>query len=123
MLPGGYGAFNFTIANDLVRTLGDRFIVCESSNGVRVNISGPLPDEVLPSGSVEPHGGLEHICFDSEDVDADIERLSALGAELLEGPIDLPTSRICFMRAPDDVRIELSDRVAREKRAALAQSA
>ncbi|MFQ5830611.1 MAG: VOC family protein [Candidatus Methylomirabilia bacterium] len=37
-----------------------------------------------------------------------IKRLEGLGATLLDGPIEVPDGpRIAFLRAPDDVRIEL----------------
>jgi len=42
---------------------------------------------------------------------ADIARLEGLGAKLLEGPIEIPGGpRICFIQAPDDVRVELIQR-------------
>ena len=47
------------------------------------------------------------------DLEADIERLEALGAEVLEGPLDFGAIRVCWMRAPDDVRIELIQQVER----------
>ncbi len=59
------------------------------------------------------HHGLEHCGLDSTDIDADIGRLRGLGAELLEGPIDVPGGgRIAFLRAPDDTRVELVPRRA-----------
>ena len=57
------------------------------------------------------HHGLEHFGFDSAGLEADITRLEGLGARLLEGPIQIPNGpRICFMWAPDDVRVELIER-------------
>ena len=56
------------------------------------------------------HEGIEHFGLDSEHLETDIERLEALGAELLDGPIETATARICFLRAPDNVRIELIQR-------------
>ena len=57
------------------------------------------------------HHGLEHFGFDSENLEADIKRLEGLGARLLEGPIEIPGGpRICFIQAPDDVRVELIQR-------------
>ena len=41
-------------------------------------------------------------------MDAEIDRLKGFGAELMEGPTQVPNGpRIAFIRAPDDVRIEL----------------
>ena len=66
-----------------------------------VNISGARTGETLGPGDATPHHGLEHFGFDSESLESDIERLRGLGAELLEGPIDLATGqRIAFLRAP-----------------------
>ena len=106
-------AFNFKVLSDTVREgLGDRFVICESENGIRVNISGPRTGETLGPGNAGVHEGIEHFGLDSADLEADIARLEGLGAQLLDGPIDTGAARICFLRAPDDVRIELIQRVA-----------
>jgi catechol 2,3-dioxygenase-like lactoylglutathione lyase family enzyme len=105
-------AFGFKITSDEVRSFGDRFIRCQSEDGgMAVNISGARSGETLGPGDANPHHGLEHFGFDSADIEADIKRLEGLGAKLLEGPIDTAVggtgARIAFLRAPDDVRIEL----------------
>ncbi len=102
-------AFNFKIVNDETRVFGDRFVRCQSEDGgLMVNISGARTNERLGPGDASAHHGLEHFGFDSEDLEADIARLESLGARLLEGPIQIPNgSRIAFLRAPDDVRVEL----------------
>lgn len=102
-------AFNFTIVNDETRVFGDRFVCCRSEDGgLTVNISGARTGETLGPGDASAHHGLEHYGFDSEDIEADIARLESLGAMLLEGPIQNPNGgRIAFLRAPDDVRVEL----------------
>jgi catechol 2,3-dioxygenase-like lactoylglutathione lyase family enzyme len=102
-------AFGFKIVGDEIRVFGDRFIRCLSADGgMAVNISGARTGERLGPGDAGAHHGLEHFGFDSEDIKADIRRLEALGARLLEGPIQVPDGpRIAFLRAPDDVRIEL----------------
>ena len=44
----------------------------------------------------------------TDDFDASLAKLKALGAPVLEGPIATPTGlRIAFVEAPDNVRIEL----------------
>jgi catechol 2,3-dioxygenase-like lactoylglutathione lyase family enzyme len=102
-------AFAFKIVGDEIRVFGDRFIRCLSADGgMAVNISGARTGERLGPGDAGAHHGLEHFGFDSEDIKADIRRLEAQGATLLEGPIQVPDGpRIAFLRAPDDVRIEL----------------
>jgi catechol 2,3-dioxygenase-like lactoylglutathione lyase family enzyme len=105
-------AFNFKIVSDETRVFGDRFIRCTSEDGgMAVNISGARTNEALGPGDASAHHGLEHFGFDSENLEVDIKRLEALGARLLEGPIQNPNGpRIAFLRAPDDVRVELVER-------------
>jgi lactoylglutathione lyase len=103
-------AFGFTVASDTVRDFGDRFIAMDSQNGVRVNISGPRTGETLAPGDAHVHEGLEHFGLDSENLEADIERLTGMGAEVMQGPTEAGAIRICFLKAPDNVRIELIQR-------------
>ncbi len=106
-------AFNFTITSDTVRASGDRFIRCMSEDGgMAVNISAARSGETLGPGDAKAHIGLEHFGFDSVDLEADIKRLEGLGAQLLEGPLQAgPETKIAFMKAPVDVRIELIQRL------------
>jgi catechol 2,3-dioxygenase-like lactoylglutathione lyase family enzyme len=102
-------AFDFKIVNDETRVFGDRFIRCQSvDGGMAVNISGPRTGEKLGPGDASAHFGLEHFGFDTTEIEGDIRRLEGLGAQLLEGPIQLPNGgRHAFLRAPDDTRVEL----------------
>ncbi len=102
-------AFNFKIISDIVRVWGDRFIRCETVDGTIVNISGSRTNERMGEGDAGAHWGLEHFGIKVDDIDYEIDRLTKLGAELLEGPIDVPGPglRIAFIKAPEDVRIEL----------------
>ncbi len=101
-------AFNFKILSDTVRSYGDRFIRCQTADGVAVNISGARTDEQMGGGDATVHWGVEHFGITVDDLDAELERLVGLGAELMEGPIVVPGGpKIAFVRAPDDVRIEV----------------
>ena len=101
-------AFNFTILSDETRPTGDRFIRCRAEDGLGVNISGARAGDEMGPADGGLHFGLEHFGLDSSDVAADIERLQAMGCELQEGPTDAGSGmRIAFLKAPDDVRIEL----------------
>jgi lactoylglutathione lyase len=104
-------AFNFSIVSDTTRPapFGDRFVACRSEDGgMTINISGARTGETLGPGDANAHHGLEHFGVDSTDIAADIERLKGLGAELLDGPYTMPTGmQIAFIKAPDDVRVEL----------------
>jgi len=43
-----------------------------------------------------------------DDLDAELIRMSELGVILLEGPMEIANSRlVAFIKAPDNVRIEL----------------
>jgi catechol 2,3-dioxygenase-like lactoylglutathione lyase family enzyme len=105
-------AFGFKIINDNVRPVGDRFIRCETSNGIVVNISGARNDETLGPGDATAHHGLEHFGLDVDDIHSELERLQKLGIVLMEGPIEVPEGPyacLAFIKAPDDVRIELME--------------
>src|SRR4030095_4660424 len=103
-------AFKFQITSDETRVFGDRFLRCKSDDGgVNVNISGARTNEKMGKGAPTPHYGLAHFGFDSADLDADIRRLTGLGATLLEGPTQIPNgARIAFMQGPDDTRLALT---------------
>ena len=101
-------AFSFTIERDWVRASGDRFVRCQTTDGSIINISGARTDERMGDADASAHWGLEHFGIKVDDIDAEIERLSGLGAELMEGPLDQPGGlRIAFIKAPGGARIEL----------------
>ena len=101
-------AFNVEIVADDVRSVGDRFIKTMTEGGLTINISGERTGETLGPADAEPHYGLEHFGFDTDDMDADLERLQGLGAELKEGPIpNVAGGAIAFIAAPGGIRIEL----------------
>ena len=101
-------AFAFKVLSDEVRPFGDRFIRCTTEDGFAVTISGARTNETLGPGDASPHHGLEHVAFESAGLEADIARLTALGARLQESPIQVPNGpRVAFLQGPDDVRIEL----------------
>ncbi len=101
-------AFDFKVISDSVRPWGDRFIRCQTVDGAIVNLSGARTDEKMGEADSSAHWGLEHFGVKVDNLSEDIERLTGLGAELLEGPIDVPNGPlIAFIKAPGDVRIEL----------------
>lgn len=101
-------AFGFKIISDAVRPWGDRFIRCETSDGAVVNISGARTDEKMGDSDASAHYGLEHMGIKVEDMSAEIPRLTAMGAQLMEGPVDVAGGPIiAFIKAPGGVRVEL----------------
>jgi len=107
-------AFGIEIrADDLREAGGDRFLRCYDGNGFNINISGQRDKlgEKLGAASAEPRFGLEHFGFDVDDMDSELERLTGLGAELKEGPIDAGGGlKIAFISVPGPIRIELIQR-------------
>ena len=101
-------AFGFEILSDAVRPWGDRFIRCQTSDGALVNISGARTDEKMGDPDASAHYGLEHIGIKVEDMEAEIPRLTSMGAQLMEGPVDVANGPIiAFIKAPGGVRVEL----------------
>lgn len=107
-------AFGIEIRSDDMREAGgDRFLRCYDGNGFNINISGQRDKmgEKLGPASAEPRFGLEHFGFDVDDMDSELARLTGLGAELKEGPIDAGGGlKIAFISVPGPIRIELIQR-------------
>ena len=101
-------AFGFRIVDDTGRDTGARFIRCQTADGTRVNISSAGTNEPMGKGDASTHWGLEHFGLNVDDLDAEIERLKGLDAELVDGPrVGLGGQRVAFIKVPGDVRIEL----------------
>jgi len=84
-------------------------------NGFRLLISDKLYPLGSPirSGDSSPHLGLEHFGLEADDFDQAIADLKAKGAEFLMEPHEFrPGFRIAFVKAPDNVRIEIQGRTA-----------
>lgn len=105
-------AFDFKIISDAVRPWGDRFVRCETVDGTVINVSGSRTDEKMGDGDSSAHWGLEHFGIKVDDMQSEIDRLSGLGAQLLEGPIAVAGGmQIAFIKAPGGARIELLQHV------------
>lgn len=101
-------AFGLTKISDETRVTGERFVKCESVNAVPVFFSTPQTGEEVSAADVRTRFGLDHFGFASSDVSADVDRLLALGAELIAGPIVLADGRlIAFLATPDGCKVEL----------------
>ncbi len=60
----------------------------------------------MPAGP--PEVGLSHLAFESDDIEKDAEELTARGAEFLIPPFQIrPTRKTAFIKAPDNVMIQL----------------
>ena len=74
--------------------------------------SARVPEDAdVPSSPSEPYIGLDHFGLRVESLDEAAAELKRLGAEFTLEPRTLrPGVKIAFVRAPDDVRIELLER-------------
>jgi len=80
-------------------------------NGLVVFIARVPEGANEPSGPSEPYIGLDHFGLLVENLDEAAAELKGLGAEFTLEPHTLrPGLKIAFVRAPDDVRIELLER-------------
>jgi catechol 2,3-dioxygenase-like lactoylglutathione lyase family enzyme len=80
-------------------------------DGLIVFIAAAAPDADIPANPRDPHLGLDHFGFRVESVDETVTELKRRGADVIDGPRTIrPGVRIAFVRAPDDIRIELLER-------------
>ncbi|MBI4200692.1 MAG: VOC family protein [Chloroflexi bacterium] len=79
--------------------------------GLIIFVAGALPANEEVRGLKDPHYGLDHFGLKVQDLEQAVADLKAKGAEFAVEPRTLPTGvKIAFVRAPDDVRIELVER-------------
>jgi catechol 2,3-dioxygenase-like lactoylglutathione lyase family enzyme len=68
-------------------------------------------DDSIPASLRDPHLGLDHFGFRVVNIDEVVADLKSRGAEFAREPTTIrPGVRVAFVRAPDDVRIELLER-------------
>ena len=80
-------------------------------DGLMVFIAPVAADAEMPASPTDPHLGLDHFGFRVDNVDQTVAELKRRGAEIAVEPRTIrPGVRIAFVRAPDDVRIELLQR-------------
>jgi len=80
-------------------------------DGLRVFIAPVAGDTDMERNPREPHLGLDHFGFRVDDVDETVSELKSRGADIAVEPRTIrPGVRIAFVRAPDDIRIELLQR-------------
>ena len=107
-------AFGFEIISRRVRDINsklmDYFIVTQSRDGTRVNISGARSNETLPEIGSGVHEGLEHFGITVPNINEELERLQKLGAVVLEQPIETPEGAfLAFIQTQyDKSRVEIA---------------
>jgi len=80
-------------------------------DGLCVCIAKALPDQGLLQAPSSPYVGLDHFGLRVDNLDEATAELKERGAEFFSEPRLLrPGLKIAFVKAPDDVRIELLER-------------
>ena len=80
-------------------------------DGLMVFIARAPVDTEIAASPVDPYLGLDHFGFRVDNVDDIVADLKARGADIAVEPRTIrPNVRIAFVRAPDNIRIELLQR-------------
>jgi catechol 2,3-dioxygenase-like lactoylglutathione lyase family enzyme len=80
-------------------------------DGLIVFIAPVAADADIPASPPDPYLGLDHFGFRVDNVDETVAELKRRGADIIDEPRTIrPGVRIAFVRAPDNVRIELLER-------------
>ena len=79
-------------------------------DGLVILIAGS-PSENPPESPADPYIGLDHFGLRVRSVDETVSELKRRGADIIDEPRTIrPGVRIAFVRAPENVRIELLQR-------------
>ena len=80
-------------------------------NGLTIFIAPVPPEAATPPAPTEPYVGLDHFGLCVENMDEAVAELKRRGADFMMEPRTIrPGVKIAFVRAPDNVRIELLER-------------
>jgi catechol 2,3-dioxygenase-like lactoylglutathione lyase family enzyme len=78
--------------------------------GNKIFIAGASPDDLNPAPKI-PYRGLDHIGLFVTDLDVFVEEIKAKGAEFTKEPHSpRPGIKICFLRGPEGISVELLER-------------
>ena len=101
--------FNARIVSERTVMPNTVTIGMQMGGNCRLNVSSKPPGSSDERSVAELNRlGLEHFGFDVEDLDAEMERLTADGIRVVLPITDTPTgSRLSYIEGPDDVLIEL----------------
>ncbi len=70
-------------------------------HGLPLNVSGFVEGQRL-----EQHYGMEHLAIDTDDFAAEVAKIKAGGAKILEERKGAEMRNICFFEGPEGVRLE-----------------
>ncbi len=98
--------FEVMLGGEIVRG-ADRIDV--RLGGANVFIAPVVPGDAMPPQT--PHQGLDHFGLTVKDIDAVASELKSKGVEFTKEPHTIrPGVRICFIRGPQGISIELLER-------------
>jgi catechol 2,3-dioxygenase-like lactoylglutathione lyase family enzyme len=75
--------------------------------GTTVNLRVAREDEEMIGDASQSRYGFDHIGLEVDDVDTAYKDLSQRGYSFFMPPKDIPNLRIAFFRGPEDITIEL----------------
>ena len=81
--------------------------------GTRINIMGNATGQPLPVVTAEPHMGLEHFGFETDDLEGLVAKLKARSVPILEPIRAGRNGTLCYVQGHDNVRIELQQYATR----------
>jgi lactoylglutathione lyase len=70
-------------------------------HGLPLNVTGYVEGQKL-----DQHYGMEHLAIDAEDFDAEVAKIKASGAKILEERATPDGRRVCFFEGPEGARLE-----------------
>jgi methylmalonyl-CoA/ethylmalonyl-CoA epimerase len=100
------------IIHDPVQTAYVQFLKLPSDSVYLEFISPDRPDSRL-SNALKKGGGLNHICYSTTDIEAEVQELRKSGLFLLQAPVAaaaFPGRRIAWLIGTDRIPIELVEK-------------
>jgi catechol 2,3-dioxygenase-like lactoylglutathione lyase family enzyme len=79
--------------------------------GVTVNLRVARDDEDITEDAARPRFGYDHLGVQVDDVDAAYDQLRAKGFAFTVPPKDIGALKIAFFKGPDNIMIELVERL------------
>jgi len=107
------GFFTAGLGADLVRR--KKFGTADGASldlqGTTINLRVARADEKIEGDASRTVYGYHHIGLEVEDIEVAFTDLSAQGYSFFMPPTDIPEFRIAFFRGPEDIVIELIQRL------------